>query len=68
MDIWVVGTLNQLFTRDSYTKIKFSKKYLVVKLPSLWLVHFAVFVLFVLTMAFDGTDFLEITTRFNRYF
>ena len=26
MDIWVVGTLNQLFTRDSYTKIKLLKK------------------------------------------
>ena len=27
MDIWVVGTLNQLFfIRGSYTEIKFSKK------------------------------------------
>ena len=26
MDIWVVGTLNQLFTRDSYTEIKLLKK------------------------------------------
>ena len=26
MDIWVVGTTNQLFIRGSYTEIKFSKK------------------------------------------
>ena len=25
MDIWVIGTLIQLFIRGSYTKIKFSK-------------------------------------------
>ena len=38
MDIWVVGTLNQLFfIRGSYTEIKFSKKKkkLVAKLSSL---------------------------------
>ena len=26
MDIYVLGTLNQLFIRGSYTQIKFSKK------------------------------------------
>ena len=26
MDIWVIGILNQLFIRGSYTQIKFSKK------------------------------------------
>ena len=26
IDIWVSSTLNQQFIRDSYTKIKFSKK------------------------------------------
>ena len=26
MDIWEVGTLNQLFVRDSYTETTFSKK------------------------------------------
>ena len=26
MDIWVAGTLNQLFTGDPYTQIKFLKK------------------------------------------
>ena len=26
MDIWVVGTSNQLFIRGSYTETKFSKK------------------------------------------
>ena len=26
MNIWVIGTLNQLFKRDSYTQIIFSKK------------------------------------------
>ena len=25
MEIWVVGTLNQLFIRESYAQIKFSK-------------------------------------------
>ena len=37
MDIWEVGTLNQLFVRDSYTETTFSKiKRLVAKLRSLW--------------------------------
>ena len=26
MDIWLIGTLNQLFIRGFYTQIKFSKK------------------------------------------
>ena len=26
MDVWAVGTLNQLFIRGSYTEIKLSKK------------------------------------------
>ena len=26
MGIWVIGTLNQLFIRGSYTEIKFSKE------------------------------------------
>ena len=26
MDIWVIGTLNQLFTRGSNTQIKFAEK------------------------------------------
>ena len=26
MDIWIIGTLNQIFIRSSYAKIKFSKK------------------------------------------
>ena len=26
MGIWIISTLNQLFMRDSYTQIKFSKK------------------------------------------
>ena len=26
MDIWVVGTSNQLFTRDSYTQVNKNKK------------------------------------------
>ena len=25
MDIWVIGTINQLIIRNSYTQIKFSK-------------------------------------------
>ena len=34
MEIWVVGTLNQLFIRASYTEANFSKK-VVAKLRSL---------------------------------
>ena len=26
LDIWVIGTLNELFKRGSYTQIRFSKK------------------------------------------
>ena len=28
MDIWIIGILNQLSVRGSYTKIKFSKKWI----------------------------------------
>ena len=34
MEIWEVGTLNQLFIRGSYTEIKFSKKKKVNKAVS----------------------------------
>ena len=38
MAIWVIGTLNQLFIRGSYTEINFKKiiKYVVAKPRSLW--------------------------------
>ena len=32
MDIWVIGTSNQLFIRGSYTQTKFSKNWSVAKL------------------------------------
>ena len=49
MDIWEVGTLNQLFVRDSYTETTFSKiKRLVAKLRSLWSVHFVLQIIFAL--------------------
>ena len=36
MYIWAIGILNQLFLRDSYTQIKFSRKWSsVVKVHSL---------------------------------
>ena len=34
IDIWIVGTLNELFIRDSYTEVNFSQQ-LVAKLRSL---------------------------------
>ena len=50
MDIWVVGTSNQLLLTGPYTETKFSKKKKVTaKLHSLWLVHFVLPILFVLT-------------------
>ena len=56
MDIRIVGTLNQLFIRDSYTEIKFSKKIkeLVGKLRFLWKVNFILPILFFLTLVFDS--------------
>ena len=53
MDIWVVGTSNQLFIRDFETEI-FSLdklKQLLAKPRSLRQVHFALPILFVLTLA-----------------
>ena len=44
MDIWVVGTLNLLFIKDSFNEIK----ELVRKFRSLWKVHFVLLILFVL--------------------
>ena len=44
MDIWVVNTLNQLFIRGSFSKIKVKK---------IKQVHFALPILFVLTITFD---------------
>ena len=38
--IWVVGTLNQLFIRGSYTEMFKKAKYLLAKLLFLWEVHF----------------------------
>ena len=35
MDIWVVVTSNQLFTRGSYTETKFKKKVVMAKFRSL---------------------------------
>ena len=52
MDVWVIGTLNQLFKRGSYSPIK-KGKYLVAKLRSLLLVHFVHPTQFVLALAFD---------------
>ena len=55
MDIWVTGTLNQLFKRGSYIQINFSKKMkqLAGKLRSSWWVHFVHPIQFVLTWAFE---------------
>ena len=54
MYIWAILVLNELFTRDSYTQIRFSKKMkqLVANIHSLWWVHFALPIQFVLILAF----------------
>lgn len=52
--IWVIGTLNQLFTRVSYTQIEFWKQWitLVRKHDWFWQVRYVLPSLFVLTSAF----------------
>ena len=57
MEIWVVGTSNQLFRRGFYTKRKFSKKIkqLSAKFCSQCQVHSVLSILFVLTLASDKT-------------
>ena len=53
MDIWVIGTLNQLF-------IIFKKiNKLLAKICSLWQVQFAVTILFLLTLASDMAALFE---------
>ena len=55
MDIWIVGTSDQLCIRGSWTETKFSKKQssYSAKLHSLLKVHFALLAPFVLTLASD---------------
>ena len=60
IDIWVIGTLNQLFRRGSYTQIKSLKKKNKKKKISLWknpvLCDKSIFllpILFILTLTFD---------------
>ena len=58
MGIWVVGTVNQLFLKGSYTESKFSNDK-VVSGKTLFCVTvcFVVFILFVLKLVFDRTVF-----------
>ena len=55
MDIWVVGTSNQLYLRRSKTGTNYPKKItqLLTKLHSLWQFHFIITILFVLTLVSD---------------
>ena len=51
MDIWVVGTSNQLFIREFYTEKNFQENKVVPgKTGKLWSVHFLLPILFVLTL------------------
>ena len=53
MDLWVIGSLNQIFIRGFYTPIKFQTNKLVGgKTPFFVISHF-VLILFVLTLALD---------------
>ena len=53
IDIWVVGTLNQLFVIGCYTQIYLKKKILVAKIYPLQYVHIVHYILFALSLAFD---------------
>ena len=62
MNMYILETdkLNQLFVKDSYTRIKLSKKNEVVRgkqVHSLWQVHFVLPTQFVLTLVFDKVVF-----------
>ena len=54
MDIWVVATLNQLYMRFFNLNKVFKKSSYWAKLLSLWEVHSALPISFVLTLASDG--------------
>ena len=58
MDIWVIGTSNELFLRGSKTEANFQKKKKVVtgKTPIFVIGYFVVAILFVLKLASDRAD------------
>ena len=78
MDIWVVGTSNQLSIRVSWTETNFSKKQssYSAKLHTLLKVHFALPIAFVLTLlAYENITFSilalltkNITPAFGKWF
>ena len=57
INIWAIGTLNQLFIGHSCTQIKFFKKWSSQwqKPIFLWKAYFELTIQFVLTLAFDRT-------------
>ena len=64
MNIWVIGTSNQLFEDVIKLKQNFQKNKVVVtgKSPFLWYVYFVLTILFVLTLASDIAGFFGYDT------
>ena len=54
MDIWVIGTLNQIFIRNSYTQIFFSENTVVIGISPFFVIDpICTLLLFVLKLTFD---------------
>ena len=53
MDIWIVGTSNQLFVRDSYTEKYFSKNKVVTGKTPFFVKSFVLPILFISTLLSD---------------
>ena len=54
MDIWVIGALNQIFIRNSYTQIFFSENTVVIGISTFFVIDpICTLLLFVLKLTFD---------------
>ena len=54
MDIWVIGTLNQIFIRNSYTQNFFSENAVVIGISTFFVIDaICTLLLFVLKLTFD---------------
>ena len=59
MDIWIVGTSNQLFKEVLKFKQYFDRNKVVTGKTPFFVVHFVLTILFVLTLVFDMTILYE---------
>ena len=59
MDIWIVGTSNQLFKEVLKFKQYFDRNKVVTGKTPFFVVHFVLTILFVLILAFDMTILYE---------